>query len=693
MRFLYNKSNRLKYLIIVCCLISSKLLAQTSNADIKVLGAAMKDSVVLRWAPDKPVAWQLGIKNGYLIDRYTVWKDGKRDTSNMQPVRLTPSPIMPLPLDDWEPLVKNDKYAAIAAQAIYGDDFELDDPAGDQASFLNQASELENRFGFALMSADLSATVARAMGLRYVDNDITPGERYVYKIYLASNATSSYRVDTGSYYIDPADVLQLPPPTELAIQVGDQSVGLSWESYYHDKIYVSYVIERSEDEGRTYNKREEVPFLNISKNTNPRRTYYLDSLSENNKVYFYRVKGLTPFGSVGPPSEPIKGVGLASAKGVIAQIDSTGISFDGQVDIKWSFPDAFKDKIMGFKVARGATAKGPYITISKNMLSATTYQFKDVSPKPINYYVIKAIGRDSVETTSFPVLVQPEDSIPPLPPSGLTGGINTSGIVSIQWDANEEADVSGYRVFRANSPMEEFIQITKGEVLSLSYKDSINIATLSENIYYKLIAEDNHGNPSEYSTILNLEKPDIIPPSPPVFQKISVDGSSVRLSWANSPSDDVLRYSLKRVFNGDSTLVKIFPKNTNTRSYTDANLPTGTYRYFLMAHDDDSLFSDLAFISIAVTDGINKAIIENIKSQVDRDKREIKLSWSNLSEIKRVIIYRKKDEEPLRLYKSTNGSSFIDKNPAINSRYIYRLKGVLANGLETELSEPITVAY
>src|SRR5262245_4754611 len=72
---------------------------------IAAIGRSFGDSIVLRWAPNNPMTWKLSNKEGYIIERYTLQKDGKPNKKMVpEKVGLTSSPIKPYPLERWENL-------------------------------------------------------------------------------------------------------------------------------------------------------------------------------------------------------------------------------------------------------------------------------------------------------------------------------------------------------------------------------------------------------------------------------------------------------------------------------------------------------------------------------------------------------------------------------------------------------------
>ena len=75
---------------------------------------------------------------------------------------ITPEPLKPRSLDEWEKLDGCDEYAGIAAHSIYGDGFDVSLGGSNtgMVDLFNKATIQENKFGFALYAADMSVNVS-----------------------------------------------------------------------------------------------------------------------------------------------------------------------------------------------------------------------------------------------------------------------------------------------------------------------------------------------------------------------------------------------------------------------------------------------------------------------------------------------------------------------------------------------------
>jgi uncharacterized protein len=665
--------------------------AQVRGA-VKLLAKVKSNSILLRWAPTDPDTWSQGNTNGYQIERYTIAKG----TTLLKPERiiLNKEPFKPKPLEQWKSDAMVNKYSAIAAQAIYGKSFQVTTAnPNNLADIVNQSREQEQRFSFALFAADQSFTTARLSGLGLKDSTVKKDERYLYRVIVLSN-DAKIKIDTALFYIGLRDSVGLTPPINLQAKFGDRSVHLRWPRFAVEREYTSFIIERAD--GKSEFKRiNTLPFINtLSKE----ETHFqaTDSLPQNGIEYQYRVRGLTPFGEIGPESERISGAGFKLLNATAA-IKSAKEEKE-KIAIAWTV-SGDQNSITGFYVERSRTVSGTFETLHKNALNKTVLRFSDDKPMSTNYYRIKILGENGQENFSFPYLAQLTDSVPPAPPQGLKVSIDTAGIAKLTWIANKENDLLGYRIYRSNFANSEYSQINRDPMSSITYRDSINIRRLDSKIYYKLVAVDKRFNPSDYSTPVIVELPDVIPPLPPVIESIRSTSAGVKITWTPSASDDVVSYRLlRRPLNsiGWDTIKVV--KAQDSLSFTDRNLEVRReYQYSTIAIDKSKLKSPFSSpITGRLINNLIKPAITDFKAEVDRTEKSITLRWKyNEKNVAKFLIYRAINDEPLSLYKSVPGNSFNfkDVNLRMGASYNYRVKSVFRNGVESNFSTELKTDF
>jgi uncharacterized protein len=660
---------------------------------VQVIARSFGDSIVLRWAPDSPMAWKKSLQSGFAVERYTI-KGEKADKKNKPEKEvLTLEPLKPWELPSWEKLVKKNDYAAIAAQAIYGSSFEVTDKSSDVLQMVNKAKELENRFSFALFAADQSLEIAQASGLTFTDKNIKKGERYFYKIYSLV-AQSDYKIDTGMVFIGADDNYALPKPYDLKAEFGDKIAMLSWNRVYYEHIYSGYFIERSDDNGKTYNRTHKLPIVNTSPSVDRKADnfYRIDSLPENNKKYIFRIKGVTPFEEIGIPSDTISGMGKASASHIAPHITGTENLADGTIKITWRSPIEYDKLIARFEVLRSDKASGDFSKIES--LNGVERNYIDVKPKRVNYYIVSAIDVNGASLSSFPALGQLIDSIAPLAPKGLTAQVEKSGRYTLNWEQGTEDDILGYRVYMANELGAEFTQITQAPVSGTAFKDSLDLNTLTSKVYFKVMAMDISYNLSPMSEALEVKRPDIIPPVSPRFERYEALDSGIFMSWIPSTSEDVVKHNVYRRDKKTSNwqIIAQFDRQNNQNDFLDKNVQAGVaYQYVATALDDSGLESEkVQIITVSKVDYGFREGIKGLNAKVDRLKKEIELKWEfSGTAPEKILIYRASGENPLRLYKSVEGkqNKFIDKQLNMHTKYSYKIQLVYADGSASPLSK------
>jgi fibronectin type 3 domain-containing protein len=321
--------------------------------------------------------------------------------------------------------------------------------------------------------------------------------------------------------------------------------------------------------------------------------------------------------------------------------------------------------------------------------------FTDRQPGLTNYYALSVFD---VETEKFSsnsnLYAELIDSIPPSLPSGLAGKIDTTGIVRLAWNKNKDKDIDGYRVYRSNRPDFEFMLISPSVITDTLFTDSVNLNTLTKQVYYRLRAIDLRQNQSEFSAILELKRPDIIPPVSPRIQNIEEQKNGLLITWLNSSSEDVVRHHIYRKESNDSVfqLLTALEKRPGTQStYQDKSVQAGeTYIYQIKAEDDSGLYS---VPSSPVQKKAPGEIAEQIVLKKQEYLGEVRLTWTVKSKKKvaRILIYKALDDASLQSYDSSTENSYTDKELATEKTFRYRIKALYEDGSSSGLSNEIVV--
>lgn len=683
------------YTLLFLCVNNKQSIAQDSVTNsVRVIARPMPDSIMLRWGPTTFELWNAANKAGYIIERFTILRDGVINKHPKGEI-ITTNPLKPLPLKQWEPLSKHDDYIGVAAQAIFGETFEV---AVSQKSGLmdivNKAEEQENRFSFALFAADQSPLTARASGLWFTDRNVKKGESYLYKVYLGPQSTVAS--DTGYVYTSVDEYSPLPVPNDLKGSFGDKMVILSWSKEGIERFYNGFYIEKSIDGGKTYRILNRKSFINPDKENGDKYPYYfyMDTLRENNKECFYRVFGISPFGEKGSYSNIISGNGLDEVKDN-PRIVKKEIVNDKAVRLTWEFPQDKKNTISGFRIIRSKSDQSGYKVISGS-ISPDVCTFIDTLPMPTNYYKVQAFKEGGLSSFSLPALVQLIDSIPPAPPKIITAEADTSGKVVLRWKANPEQDIYGYRVYRANNLNEEFSQITIAPVQDTILVDDINLNTLSKSIFYQLVAVDNRQNFSGFSEPYQLTRPDTIPPVSPVIHSVEQDDLGINISWHRSTSEDVVKHVIYRKTDGQLDWMNLHESADSIKSFKDTLVSGQTlYNYQVVAFDQMGLKSrNRQSIKVRRVQSMKGQL--NLNCKVDREQNQITLSWDTPKKpVKQYIIYRKAGENTLTVYANVSGKNlvYVDRFLQLETRYGYCIKMIYQDGEHSPLSNIVLVTY
>ncbi|WP_163400414.1 hypothetical protein [Flavobacterium fluviatile] len=653
--------------------------------EIQVIARVQKDRILLRWAATTPIAWKKLNTYGYTVERYTVTRDNK---TLPQPEKvILAKAFKPEPAETWEKIIENNDNAAIIAQAIYGESFAVEGGGTSTIeSIVNLSEENEQRFTFALFSADKDFEIAKKAGLGLEDKNVKLNEKYAYRI-LSNVPENELSIDYGGVFVSLKEYEPLPQPMDFTVHFTDQSSMLSWNFKTLSQVYGSYYIERSTDK-KTFERITDKPYTSLNQeNANNNRIFYVDSIA-NNKPYSYRIQGISPFGELGPYSQIITGKGTSILK-FVPHLRVKEFKDDTTVTLSWEFPEEGDSEISGFELNRSDNDDKNYTTVVKNIPPknrSVTYN----KLSSTNYFTITAIGKQGSNRTSFPMLVQPVDSIPPDRPVGLTGVIDSLGVVKLTWTPNKEKDLFGYRIYKGNTAQEEFSQITVSPHESNFYTDKVIIKNLNSKVFYKIIAVDNRYNMSAFSEVLILKKPDVIPPTSPIFTNFAIKEGSVFLEWINSQSEDAASHQLYRKENDQKDWKLILDTKNKEEKYQDKTVVEGnTYRYAIFAKDESNLISKPSpEIAMFVPKYSVIPPVKGFFAQANKTTNTIDLSWEYPNtEVGSFEIYKASDTEPLQLIQVLAGKikRLSDPTITINTTYKYGIRAVYKDGRTSKM--------
>jgi hypothetical protein len=134
--------------------------------------------------------------------------------------------LKPEPLETWEKLIEKNDNAAIVAQAIYGENFSVTG-TDKLENIVNLSEENEQRFTFALLTADRDYEIAKKAGLGIEDKTVKPNEKYAYRI-ISNVPEKEAAISYGGIFVGLEDYQPLPKPMDFTAHFTDSSTMLSW---------------------------------------------------------------------------------------------------------------------------------------------------------------------------------------------------------------------------------------------------------------------------------------------------------------------------------------------------------------------------------------------------------------------------------------------------------------------------------
>lgn len=645
------------------------------------------DSVILRWAISNPSVFKIHLESGVYVERAKVNSDGSYGSFE----KITTESIKPWTKEQWanyfnsRPDIKDETvidYESFAYMSFFDDENESNSKLDKQIDIIENITEEKRKSDwqvlFALLSANSSRIAAEGLGLRFVDRNVKLGDKYVYRVSLAGESPV-YKVDPG--YVELTVESFNPDYAKQSIFAAenDGSIELGW---IKDMNLTFYNIDRSEDNGITFKRMNLAPMLTMLPSIDTTRINfegYADTTITNYIKYVYRIYGTTSFADELLIGE-ITAMGRDRTPPESPFLPQPEHISDNEVKVSWKMYDNPAPDLAGFNIGRDTSSSGVFNYINSNLIPPTSREYVDTDfiRGGINYYLVEAVDTAGNISQSFPMYVALNDTAAPEKPEWISGKMDSNGVVTLVLKPNQEKDLMGYRILTANDPEHEFSSIiesfgndTIDYTLIMEFKDTVSLNTTTKYVYYRATAIDNRFNESQFSEIIAVPRPDIIPPVSPVITDVFITDTTVVLTYAPSSSNDVEMHILyKKLGNSEKWDSLIIQSLTDT-FYIDLDVKSGIgYEYSLAAKDSSGLLSEKSGSMSAHT--YTKSFLEPVKElivKLDSQTKQIKLDWkydykSEDDEIV-FVIYKGNDKDKVRRFKILEGSSirsFIDND-------------------------------
>lgn len=692
---------------------SNFLLAQVvDGAPIVITSRSYENKIILRYFATTPQLFKVANQFGYTIEKAI-------DVPNQSKEQLVYAPIKNSPYKRWNEeqwtkgfslKTKADSnetnLAGLAMGLTEGNAFMASgDMLSDNLKSLNETkNKVGNNFSFTIMASLQSKLAAEGLGLWAEDNEVQAGKNYWYRIRV--NQTSGNKNDWVYMAVQckPFNPLYLKKDTLIKVVPADQTIQFSFPESLD---YFAYLIYRKDGATKPFKKLTTTPSIQLApidfEGTG--RYGYVDSGLTNYQPYQYKVTVITPFADelvlgeftamprdLTPPPSP----NLTTAKHVAPK----------EIMLQWNMLVKLPPDFKGFNIGRSNNDTAGFKKINSQLLPANTNSFKDTkfTTDESIFYVVEAVDTAGNSSYSFPLMVALVDSTPPAVPIIQSAIIDSIGKITIRFKPNIEKDFLGYQLMKANAADHDFSIVYQSFNDSTDEKvfvlyDSTTLNTLTKKIYYKAIAFDSHFNQSIASTIIEVKRPDTIPPISPMIIDYRLSDTAIQLIYVPSESDDVTtQYLFRKDISSNIIDTLMVSPDLAKSSFSDKRFNSGKqYEYTMIAKDDAGLFSKLSppiLIMSPKQTRLPKPVVTGVYS---KDKNEIALKFSvnsNLDENNTsVIIYAKNNLEAswnkLEMVPYKKNTSHIVKPLLENKEIYFSIVLVDKQGKSSVFSEPL----
>ena len=404
------------------------------------------------------------------------------------------------------------------------------------------------------------------------------------------------------------------------------------------------------------------------KNTYP-DIFFTDINVQNKVRYSYRITCVDFFGRESQPSEKL--TVMPGDKTSPLQPYSVNRKVD-KYNIRISWRNRHSSDQEGIAIYRSYQHDDQYVKINSQLLPITDTVYIDKDLKAgYYYYIIAAVDSAGNEGKSAKMLAEVHDITPPAMPMHVIAKADT-GRIRLQWDANTEADLLGYQVYRTvDKDLKDYYVLLNAVPLTYPLFFDTLPRNARNKFLYKITAVDSSLNRSEYTQAVKAHMPDVTPPVQPVIIGANAKGDYLMIDWIPNKEPDLAGYKLFRSINNgqEKTMINSGLLSSSVTRFTDISvLPDSLYSYTLVASDStgNNSISSLPFTGRLINQNTKENESELMKFTISQPlfSKYWKLQWKARTSdtfIGYALYYRySNNDEPQRLCNLTQENNYTD---------------------------------
>ena len=680
-------------LLTITFLVPFSMMAQLHLPDYQTQKVTHK-KLYMRWEPRSVTEWENSFSQGYTIKVFS--------GDNASDLKLEKEDLIkPMPLSAWEPVMKNIQDTLL--QGFYEGTVNLMYSSKEIIEGLQQSIKKEEgktiaetvdefRLAYLMYGITFDYTLIKMTGTGY-DLEIDKNKYYRIEVQSGNNAPFVFNYDPTMKKVE-----QIP---ELTAEFGDKSVEVEWLTFPFRNDYYAYYLEIS-DNGKRFENLSPMPYVNIfDGDDNNEKLQSLKQefdLEKNYKNYWISVKGMDYFGFKSKKSSVAKGYGFEVIP-TIPNVIYANQTEDNQAELKWKIEGKYNRLIEKFQIFRADSLDGEF-TMVRDSLSPHLRTIKIPLTEKQNHFSVGLIPKDGPIIRSFPVFVMGQDTVPPITPQNFNGSIDSLGIVTLTWSPNTEEDLWGYKVFRSEYIEDEFACMHASPIRDTFFVDTINLNSINPNMHYFAVALDKRNNRSIFTATITVNRPDTIPPAPPLVKRLTFMEDSIKVRWAASSSDDVVLHQLfrKEIHEEDWLLIREEVNVDIINEFYDKNFEMGkTYAYTALALDKSDLSSLPSPPSLIKTESRkSKQAFANIEVEIDKEQKISTISWDlkDNAELEEIIVYRGKKRSDITMYEIIEAEpSQISQKIKEGEQWFFILNPIFKEDVKGKMSNIIEIKY